>query len=83
MITQSGCFSHTKYDPIDSVEEAGAAVEEIIETDTLVPTATDEDAEANVIGAAQLLGEYLRRVRILTWAVVAITLYLVLKEVKE
>lgn len=73
----SGCFGDggTAY-PIDDIEEVEAAVSEIVETDTT----GDEPAQAPNLALVQLVGQYARRVRLLTWAVVAMAALLVLKE---
>lgn len=81
MIGVSGCFGGAKVDyPIDDVDEAAAAVEEIVETTDPVPT-EQQPGPAPDLALAQLVGQYARRVRLLTWAVVAIAIMIVLKEV--
>lgn len=79
----SGCFG-TMPDPnetIDDVAEVSATVDDIIET---VPgEASANVGEEYMLTVQQLgavAGEYVRRVRLLTWAVVAIVAYLILKE---
>lgn len=80
MIGVSGCFGGTKAAyPIDDINEAAAAVEEIVETTDPVPT-EQQTEPAPDLALAQLVGQYARRVRLLTWAVVAIAIMLVLKE---
>lgn len=80
MIGVSGCFGGTKTAyPIDDIDEAAAAVEEIVETTDPVPT-EQQTEPAPDLALAQLVGQYARRVRLLTWAVVAIAIMLVLKE---
>lgn len=83
MITQSGCFGKQSYDPpIDDLNEAREAVADIIDSDTVEnPAPCVQDPSAS-LAAAQVIGMTVRRVRLLTWAVVAIAVYLVLKEVK-
>lgn len=79
MITNSGCFGGGKTtDPIDDLNEASEAVTDIINSADSPATA---DATA-VADMANLLGEYAKRLRLLTWAVVAIVVVLVIKEVK-
>lgn len=73
-IGNSGCFRHIE-DPIDNVAEAAATVEEIVADNT--PETTGNDMSADVLAGC------VRRVRILTWAVVVIAAVLVLKELKD
>jgi hypothetical protein len=80
MITQSGCFggSSTSYNPIDTAAEAAAVVDELQNQQP-----SGDIGEQNMLAVQQLAnvaGEYARRIRLLTWAVVAIVVYLVLKE---
>ena len=83
MITQSGCFGAKAYDPpIDDLKEAAQALKDITGGDPETVPSEPYQESAPDLGAAQLLGQYMRRVRLLTWAVVAIAAYLVLKEVK-
>ena len=76
-IGNSGLFGNYKQaDPIDDINEVGAAVDSIIETqadDTAGPQSVDA---ASVL----ILKEYVRRVRLLTWAVGIIALVLIIKE---
>ena len=78
----SGCFggSDTVY-PIDDIEEVEAAVGEIVETET--PAGEEPAAQAPNLALAQLVVEYTRRVRLLTWAVIAMAAVLVIKEIKK
>ena len=80
--TQSGCFgSPYTNDPIDDLEDVAETVEEIAggtpDTPGTVNTADVEAFEASVA----VLTEYLKRVRVLTWAVVALALVVILREV--
>ena len=79
----SGCFGSTKPEgPIDDLDEARSAVNDIIEN---APEAAQEEPSQGAapdLAALQVVGQYVRRVRLLTWAVVAIAVYLVLKEAK-
>ncbi len=83
MIGVSGCFgSRAKQNPIDDIDEARKAVADIIGSDTVEnPAPCVQDPSAS-LAAAQVIGLTVRRVRLLTWAVVAIAVYLVLKELK-
>ena len=77
----SGCFGGggTPF-PIEDITEVEAAVGEIVENDS--PTGDAQAAQAPNLALAQLFGQYVRRVRLLTWAVVAIAIILVIKEMK-
>lgn len=82
MITQSGCFggSSTSHNPIDTAAEAAAVVDELQNQQP-----SGDIGEQNMLAVQQLAnvaGEYARRIRLLTLAVVAIVVYLVLKEAK-
>lgn len=82
----SGCFgSAPQYEQIDTVEEASAVVEGLQED---VPMAADPEVVGQeymltIQQLATVAGEYARRIRLLTWAVVAIVVYLVLTNAKE
>lgn len=83
MKTQSGCFGGMGYEPpIDDIREAAKAVDDIIVSDPETVPQEPPQESAPDLGAARLLGQYVRRVRLLTWAVVAIAAYIVLKELK-
>lgn len=83
MITQSGCFGTKAYNPpIDDLKEAAQALKDIIGSDPETVPSEPAQESAPDMEAAQLLGQYVRRVRLLTWAVVAIAAYLVLNEMK-
>ena len=83
MKTQSGCFGGKAYEPpIDDIREAAKAVDDIIVSDPETVPKEPSQESAPDLGAAKLLGQYVRRVRLLTWAVVAIAVYIVLKEMK-
>lgn len=79
MTTQSGCFgtARTADEVIDDLEEVSSVVDDITTKDT----GGDDTASAQAaFDASKIIGQYVRRVRILTWAVVAIAIVLVLKE---
>ena len=87
MYTQSGCFgSHNPAGDngvIDNVAEVSATVDEILEGEGL-PT-TSEAPSAETQAATLLMRHYAnlwKRVQMLTWAVVAIAIVLVIKETK-
>lgn len=74
----SGCFGRPNNEPIDDIQDAAAAVNDIVSGEDPAPADTSAETLASV---AAVVGEYTRRVRLLTWAVVIIALVLVLKEV--
>jgi len=79
----SGCFgSRMNNDPIDDVEEVSATVDDIVETmpEDTTPSEVGQEYLLTIQQLANVAGEYARRIRLLTWAVVAIVVYLVLKE---
>lgn len=82
MITNSGCFgSATRtYDQIDTAAEAAAAVESI-EAAPSTTDATDPMACA-VVQMSVCCQALARRVRLLTWAVALMAIYVVIKEIK-
>ena len=83
----SGCFGGGNgYDHIDTAEETSVLVEEILQQDGQPATTTaavGEDYLVTVQNITRLASEYARRIRILTYAVVAIVVYLVLKEASK
>lgn len=85
MITQSGCFggSQIEYEQIDTAAEAAAVVDDLQQMEQPAPDAIGEQYLVTVQGLARVATEYARRMRLLTWAVVAIVVYLVLKEAKQ
>ena len=78
----SGCFGSMTNDPdpIDDIEEVAVAVDEIENTDT---PQSDTPSQAPSLALAQLVEQYARRVRLLTWAVIAIVVVLVIREVEK
>lgn len=78
----SGCFGSMTNDPdpIDDIEEVAVAVDEIENTDT---PQSDTSSQAPSLALAQLVEQYARRVRLLTWAVIAIVVVLVIREVEK
>lgn len=75
--TQSGCFGRSSVvDPIDDTEETAKAVEDIVEG--MQPSGNTDAANPTVFALSMVYN----RLRMLTWAVVLIALYLVLKESK-
>lgn len=79
-IGNSGCFGAATNNPIDDIREAEAAVTDIVADAGTPETPVTEYDLATANAMAGIVGEYVRRVRLLTYAVVAIALYLVLKE---
>lgn len=82
MITQSGCFGSgiPSTEQIDTAAEAAAVVDALESAPGAQPE-YDPTALA-VVQMGVCCQELRRRVRLLTWAVVAIAFCLVLKEVK-
>ncbi len=64
---------------IDDINEVDAAVTDILGTQTDAEAGGQQDTDT---AAVLILREYVRRVRLLTWAVGIIALVLLLKEVE-
>ena len=78
MMTQSGCFGRNNVvDPIDDTQEAAQTVEEIV--DGMQSASDQSGVAAPTVFALSMVWQ---RMRMLTWAVALIALYLVLKETK-
>ena len=78
MITQSGCFGKIRpVDLIDDTVEASELVGDIV--DDVKPVETVDDVATPTVFTLSLV---MQRLRMLTWAVVIIAAYLVLKESK-
>lgn len=78
MNTVSGCFgTQTHYDQIDTAAEAAAAVEAIEST----PSNAVGQMACALVQMDVCCQTLARRVRMLTWAVVLLALYVVLKEI--
>lgn len=76
---KSGLLGNIVYEgPIDDIKEVGAAVGDIMNTQADGAGSFADPDAASVL----LLQEYVRRVRLLTWAVGVIALVLILKEVE-
>lgn len=79
----SGCFGNEpNYEKIDTVEDASAVVEDLQGT----PVGNSEVAEDYLITVQQLsvvAKEYAKRIRILTYGMIAVAAYLVIKELKH
>lgn len=79
MITQSGCFGLSRTpDPIDDINEAAEAMGDII--DSANQQSPMEATGAAMPALAVLIGQYVNRVRLLTWAVVIMAVVIVVKE---
>lgn len=78
MKSQSGCFGFDLSDPIDDPREAEQVVDDIVATNEEA-----EEAASEIQPMLVVLSEYLKRVRILTWAVVAIVIVMIMREVKD
>ena len=82
MMGQSGCFSKSTpdYEQIDTAAEAAAAVDAIVQD-----AGDDAGADVDAVTMVQLAVCYKslqRRVRILTWAVALLAIFIVCKEMK-
>lgn len=81
MIGVSGCFGRRNGpDPIDDLAEAADTVNDIMGDAPEADPQGQPQGQGPDLAAAQVLGQYVRRVRLLTWAVVAVAIYLVMKE---
>lgn len=90
----SGCFDRQEsqadiyhVDSIDNIDETAAAIDDITDT-TSDPSAqyvADDvaESEANFRASMLVLAEYLKRVRVLTWAVIALAVVVIMREVKD
>ena len=82
----SGCFgSAPQYEPIDTVDEASAVVEGLQED---VPMAADPEVVGQeymltIQQLATVAGEYARRIKLITYGLIAVVVYLLLKELKD
>lgn len=77
----SGCFGGASAYPVDDIEDVEAAVEEIIGQEP--PSGNGQAAdETPDVAMALLVGQYVRRVRLLTWAVVVLAAVIAVKELK-
>ena len=85
MTSVSGCFgSGPSYEQLDTVEEVSTVVDKLQDTtDPVGAATTGEEYLLTMQQLASVAAEYARRIRLLTWAVVAIVVYLVLKEAKQ
>lgn len=80
MITQSGCFeSATANDTVDTVEEVSAMVDGIVADGAQGVADYETGLTAQLAQHCALLEQ---RLRLLTWAVVAIVAYIVIKDIK-
>jgi hypothetical protein len=80
MNTVSGCFGQgaPAYDQIDTAAEAAAAVDAIETT----PPNTVEPMACALVQMDVCCQTLARHVRLLTWVVVLLAIYIVLKEIK-
>lgn len=84
-MTASGCFGGSDYEPIDTAAEVAAVVDELQqkEGNEVTDAATAEEYMLTVQSLSRVAAEYARRIRLITWTVVAIVVYLVLKEANK
>ena len=85
MISVSGCFGNGEplYEQLDTAAEAAAVVDELEQLEQSDAATLGEQYLLTVQDFTRVASEYARRIRLLTWAVVAIVVYLVLKEAKQ
>lgn len=89
MIGKSGCFGiNHKASPVGDQSGAETLVDDIVDgiaTDTAATTLSAETYES--IATAQVMvqvaQEYVRRVRVLTYAVIAIAIIVIMREIKD
>ena len=78
---QPGILDAYEPDPLDTLDEAAAAVDDILEN---ADTGSDDPSGESQEMAASLLAQHYvymeKRVRLLTWAFIALAAYIVLKE---
>lgn len=78
----SGCFgSQIEYEQLDTAADAAAVVDELEQLGQSVPEAIDPTA-CTVVQLGVAYESMARRLRLLTWAVLLLTLYVVAKELK-
>ena len=76
----SGCFGSSQSQaPIDDIDDVSQVVDDIVgtpedEADVPVDPAPD-------LALAELVEQYVRRVRLLTWAVIALSIVAIIREV--
>lgn len=82
MTGQSGCFGNSKptYEQIDDAAEAAAAVDAIV-ADTVDATEPDPTTVATV-QLAVVCETMRQRIRLLTWAIVILAVFVVAREMK-
>lgn len=80
----SGCFGNEPvYKEIDTVEEASTVVDELNDTAADTAEATAEEYMLTVQQLAGVAQEYAKRIRILTYGMIAVVAYLVIKELSK
>ena len=79
----SGCFGDSaQYEPIDTVEEASAVVGELEDGGAASPEVAEESM-LTIQELASVAQQYARRIRILTYGLIAVVAYLVAKELNK
>lgn len=82
----SGCFgSAPQYEQIDTVEEASAVVEGLQEDVPMAagPEVVGQEYMLTIQQLATVAGEYARRIKLITYGLIAVVVYLLLKELKD
>ena len=79
----SGCFGGSHYEQIDTVEEVSTVVDELQSETASTSSSVGEEYMLTVQQLAGIAQEYARRIRILTYGLIAVVAYLVIKELKS
>lgn len=82
--TNSGCFaSNRSADPIDDINEAAEILQDIETTDNGTEASPEETpVDAVLPQMVVVMEQYARRLRVLTFAFIALAIYVFVKEMK-
>lgn len=82
--TNSGCFaSNRSADPIDDINEAAEILQDIETTDNSTEASPEETpVDAVLPQMVVVMEQYARRLRVLTFAFIALAIYVFVKEMK-
>lgn len=81
--TNSGCFaSNRQADPIDNIEEAATALNDI-ETSSSATSQGETPVDAVLHQIVAVMEQYAHRLRVLTWAFIALAVYVFIKETRK
>lgn len=82
--TNSGCFaSNRQADQIDDIKEAAEALQDIENSDSTETSQGETPVDAVLPQLAAVMRQYANRLRVLTWAFIALAVYVFVKEVKR